>query len=331
MPLPRRQLISPATTPYYHITSRCVRQQFLCGFDRATGRDFSHRKDWIRERFRRAASAFAIDIHAYAVMSNHFHLVIELRPSEVERWSDREVIHRWRRVFRGPPLLERFLKSQVVTRGERATIHRLVAAYRERLASVSWFMRAINEPIARMANQEDNVNGHFWSSRYRSQALLTAGALLAAMAYVDLNPVRAGMAQTPETSDYTSIQERIQQRRRASRHLAPLTAPGRTESECLCSLDEYLMLVDWSGRSLVSGKRGAIPEHLPDLMVRLGLRQDGFLRALSEPGKLSPRWLGSASVLRRTAARLGRRFLKGGTITSELFSAGEDRWSQARS
>ncbi len=79
----------------------------------------------------------------------------------------------------------------------------------QQLKNLSWFMRTLNEYIARLANAEDGVKGRFWEGRFKSQALLDEQALLAAMAYVDLNPVRAGIADTPENSDYTSIQERL--------------------------------------------------------------------------------------------------------------------------
>jgi len=70
-------------------------------------------------------------------------------------------------------------------------------------------MKCLNQPIARAANLEDGCTGHFWESRFTSQALLSEQALLTCMAYVDQNPIRAQMADTPQTSAYTSIQERI--------------------------------------------------------------------------------------------------------------------------
>jgi hypothetical protein len=81
--------------------------------------------------------------------------------------------------------------------------------YRKRLTSVSWFMKCLNEPIARAANKEISCTGHFWESRFKSQALLSEEALLSCMAYVDLNPVRANIAATPEASEHTSIKERL--------------------------------------------------------------------------------------------------------------------------
>ncbi|ACS93540.1 histidine kinase [Teredinibacter turnerae T7901] len=65
------------------------------------------------------------------------------------------------------------------------------------------------EPVALMANKEDQCTGHFWESRYKSQALLTEEALFLAMAKVDLSPIRASMADSPEKSDHTRIKERI--------------------------------------------------------------------------------------------------------------------------
>ena len=80
---------------------------------------------------------------------------------------------------------------------------------RKRLASMSWLMKLIKEKLARQANREDKVTGHFWEGRFKSVPLLDGAAVIAGMVYVDINPIRAGIAATPEESDYTSVQERI--------------------------------------------------------------------------------------------------------------------------
>ena len=135
MTIARRQKVSLDHTPYYHCTSRCVRRAFLCGRDAYTSRDYSHRKRWVENRFAELASIFSIDLLAYAIMDNHYHVVIRLNPQESSLWSNEEVIDRWSRLFKIP---DEFNQAQVST-------------WRERLSNISWYMRCINEPLARIA------------------------------------------------------------------------------------------------------------------------------------------------------------------------------------
>ncbi|MFL1484036.1 hypothetical protein [Marinobacter sp. LN3S78] len=151
-------------------------------------------------------------------------------------------------------------------------------------------MKCLNEPIAREANREDDCTGHFWESRFKSQALLTEQALLSCMAYVDLNPVRAAMAETPEASDYTSIKERLTPQfdlaqavqnqldsgylRQFPVSLKPLlNFEGNERNEIqhgiMFRLRDYLELVDYTGRIIQPAKRGAILETIPPILARL--------------------------------------------------------------
>jgi REP element-mobilizing transposase RayT len=184
----------------------------LCGEDRHSGRNDEHRRGWIEARIRQLASVYAIDVAAYAVMSNHYHIVVKVDAQRALEWSDDEVLERWTQLFDGPPLVQRYL--QPATRAalgdaELAQVREWARVYRTRLYDLSWYMRVLNEGIAREANREDGVKGHFWEGRFKSQALLDEHALLAALAYVDLNPIRAAVAETPEASDYTSVQARL--------------------------------------------------------------------------------------------------------------------------
>jgi hypothetical protein len=210
MGLPRSKYVQEGQEGIYHCFTRCVRRAFLCGFDPVTRRDFSHRKAWLVDRLKYLSTIFAIEVCAYAIMWNHYHTILRTRPDIVASWSDREVAIRWLKLFPkhlGPggaaiPATEEDICA-LTNCPER------IAKLRKRLCSLSWFMGRLNEFIARAANKEDNVKGRFWESRFKCQALLDEAAIATCMVYVDLNPIRAGLAASPEESDFTSIQERI--------------------------------------------------------------------------------------------------------------------------
>jgi hypothetical protein len=210
MALPRSRYVREGQEGVYHCFSRCVRRAFLYGFDALTGRDFSHRKAWLVDRLRYLAAIFAIEVCAYAVMENHYHTILRTRPDIVASWSDREVATRWLSLF---PRHRGIGGATILPVEEEicalADCPERIAKLRHRLCCLSWFMGRLNEFIARAANKEDGVKGRFWEARFKCQALLDEAAIAACMVYVDLNPIRAGLAGTPEQSDFTSIQERI--------------------------------------------------------------------------------------------------------------------------
>jgi len=236
MTVPRKQLINLQSTPYYHVINRCVRRAFLCGQDPYSGHCYEHRRRWILEKVRKLSSVFAIDVCAYAIMSNHYHLVLHVNKKEASQWSLRDVVSRWCQIYSGPQLIQDYLALKPQSASELYVINELANRWRERLHDISWFMRSLNESIARQANAEDRCTGRFWQGRFRSQALLDEGALLTCMMYVDLNPIRAGMAQSLEKSDFTSIQERIykvaKSFKQARRLLADKHYPFRSNSTC---------------------------------------------------------------------------------------------------
>ena len=143
-------------------------------------------------------------------MSNHWHVVVKVDSERQKQLSNQQVIDRWRQLYSGNVLIGRYLSGVEMTKPELDVIEEVVDKWRERLGDISWFMRGVNETIAREANAEDQCTGRFWEGRFKSQALLDEASLLAVMAYVDLNPIRAAMAETPEDSEFTSIQSRIQ-------------------------------------------------------------------------------------------------------------------------
>jgi REP element-mobilizing transposase RayT len=295
MTQPRKALISLADTPYYHITSRCVRRAFLCGVDHYSGQNYEHRRQWVVDRIRLLSSLFAIDICAYAVMSNHYHLVLKVCPEQLTDLSEDEIMDRWCALFKGPLLIQNYRSGEDLKPFERSAVSDIVNVWRTKLSSISWFMRCLNQPIAHQANREDKCTGKFWESRFNSQALKSEEALLSGMAYVDLNPVRAGMADTPETSSYTSIQERLQLEfdvRQAFEDqtdcgdLLDFRAPlkpllpfengllNEPQTGILFNFEQYLALVDWTGRIIRSDKRGHIDSALPPILNRLQITAD---------------------------------------------------------
>jgi len=232
MGLPRSKYVKDGQEGVYHCFTRCVRRAFLYGHDPLTNRDFSHRKTWIVDRLRHLAAVFAIEVCAYAIMANHYHTILRLRPDIVATWSDWEVAMRWLTLFPR----HRTLDGTALPPADediRALTHspERIAQLRQRLCSLSWFMGRLNEFIARAANKEDNVKGRFWESRFKCQALLDEAAIAACMVYVDLNPIRAGLAATPEESDFTSIQERI----RSWQKDTQTEASAFTQAQDICS------------------------------------------------------------------------------------------------
>ena len=314
MPEPRYRQVSIEDTPYYHCISRCVRRAFLCGSDPVTGFNFEHRRQWIVDRIKLLCSIFAVDLCAYAIMSNHYHIVVRIDAARVDEWSDEEVANRWTQIFSGPLLMHQYLMNASLTKAELKIVTGLFSTWRERLSDLSWLMRCLNEPIARMANREDHCSGRFWEGRFKSQALLDERALLACMAYVDLNPIRAAMAMTPEQSDYTSIQERIEHPE--SSCLSPFSEIE--EGGVPFKLKDYLELVDWAGREIKRNKRGYIPACAPSILTRLRMGASPVLDYLANDDIPSFGALGPVGMLKAFARSVGRSFIKGHAFGDRL-------------
>jgi hypothetical protein len=282
MALPRSKYVQEGEEGIYHCYTRCVRRAFLCGFDTLTLRDFSHRKAWLLERLRHLAGIFAIEVCAYAILATHYHVILRLRPDIVALWSDWEVATRWLTLFPrrhgigGGPLPPSEADIRAL-----ADCPERIAQLRKRLCSLSWFMGRLNEFIAREANKEDKVKGRFWESRFKCQALLDEIATVSCMVYVDLNLVRAGVADTPEASDFTSIQERIRAWQRET------MAAGSAPSEAVQPGN--------SNPLTVPENAAAVPDLAPD--------------SVSVPASASADWLcpiqsvpGRRGILQMTAA-----------------------------
>ncbi len=231
MTIPRKYLINYSNTLYYHCVSRCVRQGYLLD-RRCTDVDKTHyRQQWIEDRLMHLAEAFAIDVYAFSIMDNHTHLVLGANIKLSQDMSDLEVLSRWKKIGRIPPYCEAYLLYRCIPQSPISKLlDEKIAEYRKRLSCISWFMKYFNEYIARRANREEEKTGHFWESRFFSQALLDSDALLNCMAYVDLNPVRSGKYTKLIDSKYTSIKKRLEDfqtngEQRASMALTSVSLP----------------------------------------------------------------------------------------------------------
>lgn len=200
----RRNLVNPTVTRWYHCISRCVRGALLM----AEGRN--DRKEWLEHRLELLSENFAVSVGGFAILDNHLHILCRLDPDAAKNWSAEDVVQRWINIYppKGVDLADRAAVHDWVIR--EAQDETRVGKMRTRLADLGWFMKSLKEPLARMANKADGCRGPFWEGRYKSIAIMDEEALLATCAYIDLNVVSAGIAETPETSQHTSVKQRVE-------------------------------------------------------------------------------------------------------------------------
>ena len=317
----------------------------MCGDDPVSGRNFDHRKRWLVVRIKELAENFAIDVCAYAVMNNHYHLVLHVDQDQLGQWSDEEVTRRWTAIFPNNVKLVETLGLNRKSKAAQKKLRGRIEEWRTRLGDISWFMRCLNESLARRANREDECTGRFWEGRFKSQALLDEKALVTCMAYVDLNPIRAGISDSLENSDFTSIQERLiveakkkkkrsyrQHRlitRRTAKHLLGRQA-ARHQSELLninemfgCAGDRlpisqrsYVEVLTSTLKALAmppSEKEKALAflRERPGILVEIGIVPESWLDAVQNFNRYYAQAAGSETSLinfHRYRMKLGEKF-----------------------
>ena len=319
MGYPRRLLVDDDIAGFYHCVSRCVRKAFLCG-DR-----YEHRRSWIEDRLAQLVEIFAIQPCGYGIMSNHLHVVLKTDPQQAAAWTDRQVVERWLRLY--PKRLEKVTlpagSKAAAKRAREQLIQNLlsqesfVATWRKRLASISWFNKLLKEPIARRANREDGCTGHFWEGRFKSHRLLDEAAVLACMVYVDLNPIRAGIAKALGECGFTSLIQRLKaikadsaRRRRTSRRSGKgrrARRPGGwvipIESLFSMTTGDYVSLVAHTGG--VGQDEG---DHAQRLSA-LGVDPARWSKLLSRTARMYGTAIGCAAELVTEARRRGCRWI----------------------
>ncbi|MFT5573913.1 MAG: REP element-mobilizing transposase RayT [Cryomorphaceae bacterium] len=298
----RSTIVSTSDTPYYHCVSRCVRRAYLCGYDTISDTDYEHRRQWLENKLHQTANAFAIKLCAYAVMSNHYHVVLHVRTDISKKWSQRQVVKCWHSIFNGTYLSQCFEAGMPLLLAQQDALDKDIELWRERLTNLSWFMKVVNESIARRANLEDHCTGHFWESRFKSQALLDERALLACMAYVDLNPIRAKMAVTPETSDHTCVAARINSIKtniKLKASIETFVGSNPNLKGLPFVLNDYLELVDWTGQIIREDKRGPINNGFPPILEGLSFDSDSWAQLTTEFEYQFGNWVGSEHIVRQ--------------------------------
>jgi REP element-mobilizing transposase RayT len=329
MTIPRKNQIDLAETRFYHCISRCTQQSFLLGDDTLTKHNYDHRKTWVITQLNALCSVFAIQVCAYAVMSNHYHLVLHIAPERVNEWSDEEVI------LRSATINTLRVSGRFLTQEEKNKLSikprskEEIEKMREKLFNISQFMAGMNQYLSRRANQETNRKGTFWDKRFSSVSLLDDAAVLSCMAYVDLNPVRAGMANSLEESDFTSIQERLRSYAQvqvtgvkpllAPKHEQPLLTPFATpngKSPIPCSLEDYINLVEWTGRQFRDGKASllqpvAVSVELQVMLKNVGISPEHWLHNATSSETKYARVMGSFETLKNWAKKKGLGWVRG--------------------
>jgi REP element-mobilizing transposase RayT len=344
MTIPRKNQVDLAETRFYHCMSRCAQQCFLLGEDKLTNRNYDHRKAWVITQLNALCSVFAIQVCAYAVMSNHYHLVLHIQSELVDEWSDEEVI------LRSATANTLRVSGRGLTQKEKDALalkshtEKAIANMRKKLFNISQFMAGLNQYLSRRANQEENRKGTFWDRRFNSVSLLDEAAVLSCMAYVDLNPVRAGMANSLEESDFTSIQARLRAYTKADDNQATVVessivhlfnaaseqqleqtilpslltpfASDNVKSPIPCSFEDYKNLVEWTGRQLREGKASllqpiTISSELQTMLKTVGISPEHWLRNTKSAEKQYARVMGSVETMKNWAKKKGLEWVRG--------------------
>lgn len=246
----------------YHIYSRVV--------DKTCHLENPKFKSWMVDLLKRLSSAYAVKVYGYAMMSNHFHLVIRWTPKQAGEWSDQEVMRRWeiahpiRNNHNDLAVDQAYIES---TRAQRLSNPEWIAKAREKLSSVSFFMKDFKMAVSMHINKKTERKGTLWEGRYKLAALKDEYDLKNAMAYVDLNPFAAGVGDRPEASPHSSLHERSKQAREARKQPNATTtnpAKQRTRTQLnswlhgykdLISLEDYLNFVDRLARTFRKNKQ----------------------------------------------------------------------------
>ncbi len=309
MTLARNHQLFISEPTYFHLVSRCVRRAYLCGKDKHSGKRFDHRKRWLEKRIFELSEIFFVDLYAYTIMSNHYHLVVQTRPDEMMLASDERIATLWCHLF--PRRNEnRCVRVKLLCKNKTK-----INLYRYRLCDISWLMRCLNEGLARNANKEDSCTGRFWQGRFNSQLLLDESAVYICMAYVDLNPVRAKMANIPDKAEYTSIQYRM------THHCVDdkLLSLNNNHRHLNLLLSDYLILVNQAASHILEDRSACNLTKMRPILRSLSVKPVGFLKAMHGLSNLFCRAVGHPARLDHLSEILQLKWIKGKSAARLIF------------
>jgi hypothetical protein len=354
--LARAEVFDPAEIAIVHTMARTVRRCYLLGADPVTQKNYDHRKDWIETKLQHLAATMGIDLLAFALMSNHCHLILRSRPDVVANWSDDEVARRWLLLcpLRKVPSSDNNSDEYVAAEPTTAELNAIrsnpvrLAQVRSRLSDISWWMRLLCQHVAQRANREEGDGlGKFWQSRFKAVRILDEATLLACSAYVDLNPIRAALAERLEDSQYTSVKRRIETLKQETHgahpppssddFLSPVCVdeardpigphPSSHSPRCSdkgylpMSSEEYLQLLDWTARQVRQDKPGSTPEDLPPILERLGLEPKVFTDQVRLFGRMFSAAAGQPQALSNARSLRTHRPYYLRPLAREIFAA----------
>jgi REP element-mobilizing transposase RayT len=271
----RRKIVTPDIPSAYFITCRCNYAAELFG------ETTPYRKGWVEDEIFRLINIMAIDLFAHSVLSNHYHILIKIRPDIVKRWSAEEVAKRYfalcpssrkkrpKGVKKSDPPTQKEINWFVFASGK-------LKRARKRLSCVSFFMQRLNHRISCLVHADEGVKGRLWESRFHSRRVVDAVSFLRMMIYIDINLLRAGMVRKLEDSRHTSIRYRIE------KFLNRCPPEHETRAALLANLQgvsmgDYLKLVDVSARRITPHKY-SVPESEPSIEDRLGISGEQWER-----------------------------------------------------
>lgn len=345
MAVPRHTLFGRGRKAVYHCWTRCVRRASLCGKDPYTGKDYSHRREWILIRYEQLAGLFTIEVEFRTELRNHLHNVLRTRPDVARRLTPHEVAKRWLTITKLTKC-----PTDDLPKPDKKEVEKLVknkkklAKMRKRLSNVSWFMGTLLENTSRRSNKEDECSGAFWESRFKCRECTDLNSILVCGIYVDLNLMRAGEAKSLETSRHTSIFQRLMaakqpknSKTRADGWMAELTMQpenkqneqwaytsrtGRRASDLgviPVSLEDYVKLAKWTVKLIQSGQRTTIPGDLEAVLEHMDVNPEAWIDTVQDYEELFCHAIGPPGSMEKVAERLDKQHLKGGPAARRAF------------